>query len=180
MTTAADQAPGRSTVTGTATSVDLGDLHELRGRWVYAGELGYDFRGLTPAQTRRIAPFVVEAAWRRDQGCLLLIHGGRAPIEPVLRQQWIRGDWMAWAYWHGSKRHRAATAYLLLGLRAAPRDWPRPGWPQTPLPDLQPGCEDFDEPRCVGETKRGTPCRAPAAPRRPYCTPHDPTLEATR
>ena len=162
-----DSRPDRASGRGGATFDDV-EPHKLGYLWTFAGELAFDFRKLTAAQTRRIAPFVIEAAWRRGLGPLLLLHGGRKPIAMLLRKQLRAGDWMAWAYCSTSKRHATSATRLLVGLR------PDPSLPRTPLPSFEPGCEDFDAPRCVGWTKDGRPCRALARPRRLYCAQHDP------
>lgn len=135
--------------------------------WAFAGELAFDFRKLTVQQARRIAPFVVEAAWRRGQGPLLLIHGAQKPIARELRKQLRDGDWMAWSSCSTSKRHATSPTRILLGLR----DCDRPV--DEAYPDFEPGHEDFDAPRCVGQTAGGAWCKAPAARGRVYCAQHE-------
>lgn len=153
----------------TAETTAEPELQEIWGRWAYGADFGYDFRGLTVAQARHIAPFVVEAVWSRGLGSFLLIHGGDRAIRAELRRQWRRGDWMAWAYWSGSRRHRTTPTSIELALR------PDPQRPSTPLPDLEPGLPAFDEPRCVHHhDDRRRQCGSPAAGGRPYCIQHDP------
>jgi hypothetical protein len=145
---------------------------KIQGRWVFAGALGFDFRELTAAQAGRIAPFVVEAAWRRGMGPLLLIHGADRGIAGEMRAQWSAGEWMTWSYNRRSQRHGVTATQISLALRshAVPSN--------AALPDFVPGCAAFDTPRCVGRprtgrpgfgeaTMPGAPCGSLAAPGRP-------------
>jgi hypothetical protein len=143
-----------------------GEPESICARWVFAGELGYDFRGLMLDQVRRIAPFVVEATWRRGLGPLLLIHGDDRAIRGELRAQLRVGDWLAWAYFGGSKQHARGATRILLALR----DHPSPI--RSALPEFEPGSEDFDSPRCVGDTRNGRQCGSRAALGAPYCGRH--------
>ena len=147
------------------------EVRDLYGGWVWAGELGFDFGRLTVTQTRRIAPFVVHAVWRRDMGPLLLIHSGKPRVEVELRRQKRSGEWAAWAPMK-SKRHGATDDAILLALRAHPDRASLP-WSidhgHRALPWFEPGNDAFDSPRCIHEHASGKRCGSPAASASVYC-----------